>query len=395
MPAIDADLHTGFAFDLLRAVSAVTGEDVVVSPWSVASALAVLAPGTDGPARLEIERVLASSAGDEAPDNLVDVLAAHARLLTEGRGSSGAGPTTPSEQGRREGEGEAEGDGDLLVVANSLWVDEGRTAQPAFVGHLDAWPGAAVRSASMGRDPEGARAAINADVGETTRGLIPAILPSGSITRDDRAVVVNALYLLAGWIERFTAENTVDEQFHAPSGRRAVPTMRARQELRYAPGDWQYLALPLWPDLMAEVLLPPAGTDAPATVATPAILAERRDRARPYRVDLHLPRFRVECHVDLVPPLHRLGIRRIFEDSLAVPAVLVDEPLSISGAFHAAVLRLDERGIEGAAATALVARAVAFVDMPEVEVRVDRPFLVLVTHRRTGIVLFLTHVTEP
>jgi serine protease inhibitor len=75
--------------------------------------------------------------------------------------------------------------------------------------------------------------------------------------------------------------------------------------------------------------------------------------------------------------------------------VVVEERLWIAGAYHAAVLRVDETGIEGAAATALVARGVAYRQLPEVEVRVDRPFLLLVTHQRTGAVAFAVRVRQP
>jgi serine protease inhibitor len=59
------------------------------------------------------------------------------------------------------------------------------------------------------------------------------------------------------------------------------------------------------------------------------------------------------------------------------------------------VLRMNETGIEGAAATALVARGVAYRLLPTVEVRVDRPFLLLVTHQRTAVVAFAARVVEP
>ncbi|TMK48392.1 MAG: serpin family protein, partial [Actinobacteria bacterium] len=52
-------------------------------------------------------------------------------------------------------------------------------------------------------------------------------------------------------------------------------------------------------------------------------------------------------------------------------------------------------GIEGAAATAMVMRAVAFRSLPEVEMVVDRPFYLLVGHRATGAVLFLARVANP
>ena len=122
----------------------------------------------------------------------------------------------------------------LLTLANTLWVDEGRTPLPTFTAALDRWPGAALRFAPIATDPDGTRRAVNADVAATTRNLIPEILPYGALTADDRAVIVNALYLFAPWLEPFAASRTEDAPFHGPGGTRAVATIRAVHDLSYA-----------------------------------------------------------------------------------------------------------------------------------------------------------------
>jgi serpin B len=349
--------------------------DVVVSPWSVSSALAVLAPGVDDLARAEIDRALAGagSAGDTA--GAVAALASDAATF-----------------GRRAA---LSGDGSVVAVANTLWVDDACRPAPAFAADLERWPGAAVRAAALGRDPAGARAVINADVAALTRDLVPEILPADALTPDDRAVVVNALYLLTAWGEPFVAADTTDETFHAPSGARAVPTMRGRREAAYAHDCWQYLALSLHRGLRAEVLLAPPGDQPPAGLPAPAVLADLRARASIHRVDLHLPRFRAETTTDLEEPLRALGVAAIFDPVPRLVGVVDGAALRVARAFHAAVLRVDEQGVEGAAATALIARAVAYLRLPEVEMRVDRPFALLVTDQETGVILFAARVTEP
>jgi serine protease inhibitor len=371
------DRHSDFALALLDAIPAPAAENVVVSPWSVSSALAVLAPGCDPAARKEVERALVggswdggSSAGDDDP---VAELAADAATIA----------------GERRWSGDS-----LLTLANTLWVDEGRTPLPAFTAALDRWPGAALRFAPIAADPEGTRRAVNADVAATTRNLIPEILPYGALTPEDRAVIVNALYLFAPWLEPFAASRTEDAPFHGPGGTRAVATMRAVHNLSYAREGWEYVALALDLGFLAEVLLPPAGCDGVNALPDTATLLALRRRARTHRVDLHLPRLRAQRPTVLIGPLQELGVRRIFS-RLAVAGVVAEESLWIARAYHAAVLRVDETGIEGAAATGLIARGVAYRQVPTVEVRVDRPFLLLVTHQRTGAVAFVARVREP
>jgi serine protease inhibitor len=67
----------------------------------------------------------------------------------------------------------------------------------------------------------------------------------------------------------------------------------------------------------------------------------------------------------------------------------------VSAAVHKAVLQVDESGLEGAAATAMMIVPTSASISSPVVVRVDRPFLMLVRHLRTGVVYFAAKVTEP
>jgi serpin B len=370
-PASDRDRHAASALALLDAVPATATENVVVSPWSVTSALGVLVPGCDAAARAELAGVLAVGAAPGAPvDEVVAALAADAAAVAGERPWS---------------------DASVLAVANTLWVDEGRTPVPAFVTALERWPGAALRFARIAADPDGARTEINGDVAATTRDLIPEILPAGALTPDDRAVVVNALYLYAPWVEPFAEGDTADAPFHGPAGTSEVPTMHAVRELPYARAEgWEYVCLTLDLGFVVEIVMPARGDVVP-DVAT---LDGLRAGAAEHRVDLHVPRLRAGRATALDGPLAALGARRIFSTA-CVDGVVVEEPLRIAGAYHAAILRMDEAGFEGAAATALVARGVAFRPLPTAEVRVDRPFLLLVTHRATGAVAFAARIRTP
>jgi serine protease inhibitor len=357
---VDTAPDLRFAIALFGAAAGTGDSNYVCSPWSVASALAALAPGTTADARDEIAAAVGS------PDRL-----RHEAALVAG--SPGGGDA-------------------VLEVANRLWVDEGRVPNSSFLAEFELWPGAGVRTAPIRRDPEGARALVNADVAATTRGLIPEIIGQGTL-HGMTAVLVNALYLLAGWLQPFRPGDTAEEAFHAPGGTRNVATMRASHETVYArTASWQYVSLPLALGMQAEVVLPP---DHPREPLAGRRLTALREAATPYRVDLHLPRARLEAGTRLAGPLAALGVCRIFDSAAPAVTGAADQPLFISDALHRTVLRVDESGIEGAAATGMVMRAVAFRSLPEVEVVVDRPFYLLVGHRATGAVLFMARVADP
>jgi serpin B len=357
---------------MAEALAPAGSTNLVFSPWSVSCGLALLATGAERRAREEIEPLLGAETN---AGRSVGALAADAVAIST--------VASVSEES-------------VLAVVNTLWVAQTVVAVPAFVEDLGRWPGARLRPTSLITDPNGARRVINEDVAAATGGLITEILPPGSVPPAAAAVLVNALYLLAGWVRPFATDDTVDEVFHAPTGTRRAPTMRGVREVRYATNEgWEYVALPLRLGLRAEVLLPP-GEGSPIQRPRPRLVAQLRGAGGEHQVDLHLPRFRVSAAVELADPLRALGVTRIFEPAHpALSAVVEGEPLAVSNARHAAVLRVDERGIEAAAATAQVASMIAYRLLPRVTMRVDRPFWLFITHPETGAVLFLAHLVDP
>jgi serpin B len=331
------------------------------SPYSVASALGLAASGARGRTRDELITALARGG----------TLDALARLLSDAA---------------RLADAEA-------AVANTLWTRVGWNIRDEFKQAVLGWPGGAVRTADFEHDHEGSRQKINNEVEQDTRGLIKELLPQGAVHDRTGSVLVNALYLKVAWQNPFEENRTTPAPFHAPSGTRDVPTMRLQEQLRYGAVDgWQVVTLPTASEVAVDVVLP-EGRDATAPPA--ATLAALRTETRSRKVDLALPRFRVEATLPLVEALRTLGIEAAFDSGNADFGGISDEPMYIESAMHKAVLRADEQGFEGAAATALSFRLTSIDMSRPVPFHVDRPFLVLVRHARTGAVYFLARVVEP
>jgi serpin B len=173
--------------------------------------------------------------------------------------------------------------------------------------------------------------------------------------------------------------------------------MRLAKRLGYgAAGGWQVVMLPAAGEVDGIVLLPDGDlTTEESTVDTDALaglLAAPIQR----QVTLYLPKFRVRAKANLNQTLAGLGVRTMFTDSADFSGISASR-LAVDSVVHEAVLTVDEQGLEGAAATALVMRAAAMVrDTAEpVEVHVDRPFLFLVRHRPSGAIYFLSRVVRP
>ena len=373
-------MDLAFTLNLHRAVDPDPGNDLCWSPYSAISALGLLAAAAEGAARTELVAALFGGAG--SGHGCDDDLTRAAALLTA------AAELTESPLGEQL----------VLAMSNTLWAAEDLPIRHEFAKELSRWPAGAIRGAPFGNTPDDTRKLINADVAETTRGLIPELIPPQAIRPDTIATLVSALYLRTPWRHPFSPENTAPRPFHAPTGTYHPPTMRQTERLGYAHRDgWQVLMLPAAGGIDTVILLP----DKDLTVAEPEIdargLAALLAAPVPTRAQLSMPKVTVTTRVSLKHPLVEMGVRTPFARSAAGLTRLCPDPrMRVDDVLHESVLMMDEQGVEGAAATAVTMRKMAMV-LPSdpVVVDVDRPFLIMVVHHDTRVPYFMARVVHP
>jgi serine protease inhibitor len=362
--------HLAFTLALHRAAAPDLRANACWSPYSVASALGLVALGAKGMTRDELTVLLL---GEKSGDlrSLGRLLARAATL--------------------RQSSGDEE---PVLAVANRLWTDAAVEIQESYVDGLGEWPSGSVRPAPFRDAPEQARDLINNDVKEITRGLIPELVPAGAIRRDTVAALINALYLKCAWRNRFADGATGPRPFHGPGGTVEVPTMELSERLGYnAVNGWQVVSLPAVGGVRAVVLLP----DADLATAEPALdagsLGTLLVAPRATQVNLRLPKLDVKMRAELTSALTQLGVQTMFTDDADLSGINPD--LAVQAVLHESVLKVDEEGFEGAAATAVMFRTVGMIMDEPVTVDVDRPFLLLIQHEETGVIYFAARVNEP
>ncbi|CAL9591467.1 hypothetical protein SUDANB121_05265 [Nocardiopsis dassonvillei] len=278
-----------------------------------------------------------------------------------------------------------------LAVLNGLYVPADLPLRRTFVDHVRARGGSEIANVDFRGDAEGVRRYVNGRVAQVTRGLIDQLLPPGLPPPDVRLLLVNALWVKMAWQEPFKPAHTRPATFRAPAGPRPVPTMHrtARLALARAHG-WSLVTLPGRHGLVLDVLLPDAASPTPPPLAPDLLAALYRAQA-PAMTKLALPRFTVRTSVSLLGPLTRLGLKEMLTPQARFDAIS-PQPLAVSEILHQAVLRVDEKGAEGAAATGVMMLR-AGLPARAVEFTVDRPFVFAL--RRGASVLFLGRVTDP
>jgi serine protease inhibitor len=374
---------TAFSADLYRAAAAAApGANLVCSPYSVAVALAMTRSGARGRTADEVDRVLHSPSDGRLNPAL--------NALTQ-RVSSFAGPVARGDGSRTEL---------LLDVANSLWGQRGTQWQPAFLDALARYYGAGMRQVNYldEQDREQARLSINHWTASQTHSRIKDLLPAGVLDELSRLVLVNAVYLKAGWLLPFEQRSTNVGTFTTAAGRSMrVPMMSGAEERGFQTGDgWQAVELPYQGGKLAMAVIVPEADrfdqverelDGPA-------LARLLTGFQPAGVALTLPCWTFRTRVTLNQVLSDLGMPTAFGVEADFSPMTATERLSIAAVLHQAFVAVDENGTEAAAATAVVMRAVSAIYRPTTLV-VDRPFLFVIHDVGTGAPLFVGRVTDP
>lgn len=364
-----------FALAAEQRMAADAGGNTVLSPTSIATAFAMVSAGAGDTTSGQITDVF----GFPDQDVLHDAMNSLTTTLADaGRGGAEQGDVT-------------------LEVTSALWAQQGFRIEQAFLDTLASSYGAGVPTTDFEGDPDGARRAINEAVAEATRDRIPELMTEGSVTRDTRAVVVDAVYLEAPWASPFPEDATAPQDFHLADGTTVeVPMMHATGLATRAAELEGYTAVELpyaGGDLAMLLVVPDAGTPLDDVVASldESGLGAVAGGLEQATVDVALPRWDTGSAVDLGPVLTAMGLPVPGGD---LPGIAPD--LTIGAAVHAADITVDEAGTEAAAATGVgIEITAAPVPGEVVSVVADRPFLFAVRHLPTGAPLFLGRVADP
>jgi serpin B len=290
-----------------------------------------------------------------------------------------------------------------LAVANRLFAARTLHLDPAFVSLCAESLAAPLEQLDFAGDPAGSRLHINQWVSDQTHQRIEELLAPRHITAGTDLVLVNAIYLKAAWAQPFRPQATQPAPFASPSGPREVPMMRQTGSFRLGRmgNAATLIELPYAGGALSMVIvLPDAADGLPAAEQglDAAVLEAALAEATPQRVDLRLPRFRIEpaTPVSLRTHLEALGMRRAWQGGQADFSGMTGPGTGgapISEAVHKAFIEVNEQGTEAAAATALVMRKSR--SAPGTPFHADHPFLFFIRDTRTGALLFLGRLTDP
>lgn len=381
-PEVGAEVTAGArefetAWSLYRLVEA-PDENQIYSPFSLVTAVSMLAAAAGGTTLEQIQAVLGFEGPEEALHVETNALVQH--LL--GMAKTGTSSRNPLE----------------FEVSNDLWL--AAPAEPAaeLLDWLALYYGAGVHLADFANRTEEVRVVINSKISGDTHELIPELITPGLLKASTVFVLTNALYLSARWARPFPIEKTDLGSFTTGSGVvNEVPMMSAETEALHAEQDGlQVLALPFEGRGLEMVFVVPDAGTFEATVGS--MSAQRILNAlgamTSTPVTLRLPKFTVH---NTLPSVKQALIAAGMTDAFGPEADFwkFGSSSPVSQVLHEAHIAVDEEGCEAAAATAILGTPSSGLVGERVSIVIDRPFLFFVHDPSTRAVLFMGHVVDP
>ena len=371
---VTGQAELGFALYAKLTEDAGAPENLFISPVSISTAFGLLHAGANGTTADEIAAVM------RFPVDVDAQMRGFAESVSDDR------------------------EGSVFALANAVFAAEALPISESYRATVEEAYGGKVERVPFATAPRQAEATINAWVSENTRGLIPKVY-EGTVQDDWILSLVNTAYLKADWENQFDASLTSPQEFAAPDGPVEVEMMRDRRNTPFAEGrGWKAVKLPYLNGTMSATFVLPMrgglatlerGMDAQWLAEVEGALNASKAEL-PY-VDLEIPKVDVAGDYELTGVLQAMDLVEIFGspdlDRIYGQEIRNDQ---VSSVIHKTRLKVDEKGTEAAAVTAIgIHTTSARIEPEAMEFHADQPFLLLLRHEETGAVLFMGRIADP
>ena len=333
-------------------------ENVLISPLSLASAMALLLNGAEGETKEELLKCLG---GDLSEEDFHAFFSEYANNL-------------PSDEGS------------LLHLANSIWIRKGIRIRRRFRKACTSLYQAKVTALTF--DEEAVKT-INDWVRENTKDMIDSVIDSAS--PEAPLYLINALAFEGSWEKAYEEDQKEEAVFKNIDGEEEKGTFLLSEEnlfidtekctgfvKPYAGGNYAFMAL-----------LPPENADFEAFAASLSglELMVMLAAAKETKVDAALPKFKGSWSKIMNEALVNAGIRKAFTSEAEFDN-MIRAKNAVGEVIHKTFIDVNEEGTLAGAVTAVMMKMMA-LPQEKPEVRLDRPFIYAIMDRRTGVPLFL------
>ncbi|XP_075168017.1 serine protease inhibitor 42Dd-like isoform X2 [Haematobia irritans] len=350
-------------------------ENVVYSPASIQTCLALAFTGAEAETAQEMRKVLHLGEGDRS-----QVAQNYGEFLK----NTFKNPKT---------------NGAILRMANRIYVNQNLKISDNFNKIATEFFDAKAESVNFGNSQETINN-INSWVEQQTESKIKNLLAPNSVDGDTSSVLVNAIYFKAKWKNPFSDVSTTKSNFKVNTKQEVqVDMMYQDNKFRYADlPEYNAKALEMSyekSDLSMLVILPNEveGLAKLESQLKGVDLNDITSKMYTADVDVFLPRFRIEFDIDLKEPLKKMGLTSMFSNAANFSNLFAESSVQhkVSDVVHKAFLDVNEAGSEAAAATYLKLVPMS-LNMDQKNFRADHPFVFAI--RSNTEIYFAGHVAK-
>uniref|UniRef100_F7EKP0 Serpin family E member 3 n=1 Tax=Callithrix jacchus TaxID=9483 RepID=F7EKP0_CALJA len=374
-------LKTEFALRLYQSVAACRNDtNFVISPTGVSLPLEILQFGAEGSTSQQLADALGYTIHDQRVKDFLH--AVYATLSTFRQGGE-------------------------MELACSLFVQMGTPLSPCFVEQVSWWANSSLEPVDLS-EPNSTTIQASEGTSGQTAGEDPSEGPGGWPWEQVGAafaqlVLVSTMSFQGTWRKRFSSTDTQILPFTCTHGLvLQVPMMHQMAEVNY--GQFQdtaghqvgLLELPYLARAMSLFLVLPRDKDIPLSHIEPHLTASTihlwTTSLRRARMDVFLPRFRIQNQFNLKSILNSWGVTDLFDPLKAnLKGISGQDGFYVSEAIHKAKIEVLEEGTKASGATALLLLKRSRIPI----FKADRPFIYFLREPNTGFVFSIGRVSNP
>lgn len=359
-----------FAFELFSEISSADSTNVFISPISISTALSMAYDGAKGKTAKEMRKTLGFTRSQ------ADSHKEFSELLSHYRNNNNS----------------------FFKIVNAAFAQEKYNFLESYFKLLKDY-NAVIKQADFMDDVkrEQARNEVNQWVMDNTNNKIEELIEKSAIDKMTRLILLNAIHFKADWKHEFPEDKTRQMVFQHPSRQYIGTFMHLRESFNfYSNDDVTILELPYKDDLASLFVLMPCES-CPIEDFIQNLdynqFEELCNSLAKTKVDLLMPKFKIEAKYELKKPLENLGMETAFTSKANFKNMTGRSDLLIDDVIHQSFIEIDEKGTEASAATAVVVREksaplVTFVNL-------NRPFVFIIKENHKNSVLFIGKFMNP
>lgn len=363
-----------FSFDIFSK-SEKKNENLLISPYSISSALAIMYAGARTKTEKQMSDVLYFSQDQKSMHSEFKILIDSLAKVNK--------------------------NGLDLKTANSLWIQKDYNLLKDYLDLVNKYYKTGVKKTDFKNQTEKSRLDINKWVEIQTKNKIKELLKPNILSQSTKLVIINAIYFNGTWDVKFDKKFTKNDIFLTEENiKKEVPFMNITGQYKYLENEYlQLLDMPYKGKNVSMIIILPKKNEG-LTLMEEFMNWKQFEDVRKnmvyHKVKISLPKFNLTSELELKNTLSIMGMADAFGKEADFSGITGNKDLMIDKVIHKTFISVNESGTEAAASTAILnSPGSGSTLQKQVEFKANHPFVFILKSNSTHCILFIGRVTNP